>query len=62
MRWKTLEVFKDYAYYYNSFYKSKNYLLEASQVDSILKKYNRDISTIINFGCGTYDRYSKRKL
>lgn len=48
-----MEVFKDYAYYYNSFYKSKNYLLEASQVDSILKKYNRDISTIINFGCGT---------
>lgn len=48
-----MEVFKDYAYYYNSFYKDKNYKAEAIQVDSLLKKYGKNISSIINFGCGT---------
>jgi SAM-dependent methyltransferase len=48
-----MEVFKDYAYYYNTFYKDKDYKAEAIQVDSLLKKYGIDIHKIINFGCGT---------
>lgn len=48
-----MEVFKDYAYYYNAFYKDKDYKAEARQVDYLLKKYGNDIYKIINFGCGT---------
>lgn len=48
-----MEVFKDYAYYYNAFYQDKDYKAEATQVDSMLKKYGKNISRIINFGCGT---------
>lgn len=46
-------VFQDYAYYYNSFYKDKDYTAEAIIVDEILKRYNAQTSKIINFGCGT---------
>ena len=48
-----MEVFKDYAYYYNAFYQDKNYKDEAKQVDSLLKKYGHNVDKIINFGCGT---------
>lgn len=48
-----MEVFKDYAYYYNSFYKDKDYFAEAKTVDRLLKKHNSRVETIINFGCGT---------
>lgn len=48
-----MEVFKDYAYYYNVFYQNKDYKAEALQVDCLLKKYGKDILKIINYGCGT---------
>ena len=48
-----MEVFKDYAYYYNAFYQDKDYKAEALQVDTLLKKYGKNVSTIINYGCGT---------
>lgn len=48
-----MEVFKDYAYYYNSFYKGKDYKSEAATVDKLLIKYGNNIKSIINFGCGT---------
>lgn len=48
-----MEVFQDYAYYYNAFYQDKDYKAEAGTVDKILKKYNSQIRDIINFGCGT---------
>lgn len=48
-----MEVFQDYAYYYNAFYKDKDYDGEAKQVNSILKKYGNSVKDIINFGCGT---------
>lgn len=48
-----MEVFKDYAYYYNAFYRDKDYGAEAVQIDFLLKKYGKDISTVINYGCGT---------
>lgn len=46
-----MEVFQDYAYYYNSFYRDKDY--RAEQIDLLLKRYGKDIKHIINFGCGT---------
>jgi len=48
-----MEVFQDYAYYYNAFYQDKDYKAEALQVESLLKKYGQGISGIINYGCGT---------
>lgn len=48
-----MEVFKDYAYYYNTFYQDKDYRAEAEQIDSLMKKYGKDVSTIVNYGCGT---------
>ncbi len=48
-----MEVFKDYAYYYNAFYQDKDYKAEAEQVDSLLKKYGHNVASIINLGCGT---------
>lgn len=48
-----MQTFKDYAYYYNSFYKDKDYKAEAEIVDKLLKRYNSQIKKIINFGCGT---------
>lgn len=34
-----MEVFQNYAYYYNAFYKDKDYNAEAKQIDALLKKY-----------------------
>ena len=48
-----MEVFQDYAYYYNAFYRDKDYKAEALQVDSLLKNYGTNINKIINYGCGT---------
>lgn len=48
-----MEVFQDYALYYNAFYQDKNYAEEARQIDMLLKKCGVNISHIINYGCGT---------
>lgn len=32
-----MEVFQDYAYYYNAFYQDKDYIAEARQIDKLLK-------------------------
>ncbi len=48
-----MEVFQDYAYYYNAFYQNKDYKTEAQQVNTLLQKYGKNINKIINFGCGT---------
>lgn len=48
-----METFQDYAYYYNAFYKDKDYAKEARQIDEILKKYGKNIHLVINYGCGT---------
>lgn len=52
-KWTSMEIFQDYAYYYNLLYADKNYKNEAMQIDSLLKKYGKGIKKIINFGCGT---------
>lgn len=48
-----MEVFQDYAYYYNAFYQDKDYHTEAKQIDTLLRKYGNNGNCIINFGCGT---------
>ena len=48
-----MEVFGDYAYYYNAFYHDKNYAAESSQVDVLLRRYGSNVKKIINYGCGT---------
>lgn len=50
-----MEVFKDYAYYYNLFYGDKDYANEANQVKKLIGKFGGDkkISSILNMGCGT---------
>lgn len=48
-----MQTFQDYAYYYNAFYKDKDYKSEAETVDKLLKRYGSRINRVINFGCGT---------
>ena len=37
-----MDVFHDYAYFYNVFYLEKDYVSEAKQVDILLKKYGKN--------------------
>lgn len=49
-----MEVFKDYALYYNMFYKNKDYRKEAENVKNLLTRYAvNNIKNILNIGCGT---------
>ena len=48
-----METFQDYAYYYNAFYKDKDYAMEAAQIDELIKRYGSNVHTVINYGCGT---------
>lgn len=49
-----MDVFQDYAYYYNLFYGDKDYRGEAATVDHLLKKYGtKEVRTLLNMGCGT---------
>lgn len=49
-----MEVFKDYAYYYNLFYNDKNYEAEAKQVSKLINDYKIiNVKSILNMGCGT---------
>ncbi len=38
-----MEVFQDYAYYYNAFYKDKDYAAEGRQIDVLVKRYGSGI-------------------
>ena len=48
-----MKNFEDYAYYYNLFYKDKDYKKEALDVDFLLKKHRVSGSNLIIYGCGT---------
>lgn len=48
-----MEVFQDYAYCYNAFYRDKDYKAEARQIDMLLQRYGQNIKKVINYGCGT---------
>lgn len=49
-----METFHDYAYYYNSFYKDKDYKGEAQIIKNFLDNHiGGGIYTILDLGCGT---------
>lgn len=49
-----MEVFKDYANYYDMFYGDKKYDKEAKDISVLLDKYDTiNGNKILNFGCGT---------
>jgi predicted TPR repeat methyltransferase len=45
--------FSKYAKYYDYFNLEKNYLEEATYVDSLIKKFNQGSRSILDIGCGT---------
>lgn len=50
----SVEIFQDYAYYYNLFYGDKNYGKEAETVKYLIEKYaSCPVQNILNIGCGT---------
>ncbi|MCM1126806.1 MAG: class I SAM-dependent methyltransferase [Lachnospiraceae bacterium] len=49
-----MEQFQDYAYYYNAFYKDKDYKKETEMIEMLLKKWGDfPQNCILNLGCGT---------
>ena len=48
-----MNIFNDYAYYYDLFYKDKKYDEEVEYVEKIIKKYFNKAKSILDFGCGT---------
>ena len=48
-----MEVFHDYAYYYNAFYKEKKYKEEAKQIELLLSQFGNGGNKLIDYGCGT---------
>lgn len=54
-----MEVFNDYAYYYNLFYQDKDYRAEAGQIKELLIRYGQGYDqatpnkSILTLGCGT---------
>lgn len=49
-----MEAFKDYAHYYNMFYKDKDYRKEAEDVKNLFDHYAANsIKNVLNIGCGT---------
>ncbi|MBR6255774.1 MAG: methyltransferase domain-containing protein [Lachnospiraceae bacterium] len=48
-----MDVFQDYARFYNALYKEKDYSKEAKEADSIIKKWDPAAKTMIVYGCGT---------
>lgn len=56
-----MDVFKAYAEFYDALYKDKDYMSEAADVSNLLKKWGRNIHSVIVYGCGTgkHDRCLK---
>lgn len=51
---RDMEQFQDYAYYYNAFYKDKDYKKEAEVTEHLFKKWGDEKQHyILNLGCGT---------
>lgn len=49
-----MSIFKDYAKYYNLFYRDKDYAKEVDYVDSLIKRYAKNKKrSILDVGCGT---------
>lgn len=48
-----MEVFDNYAKYYNLLYKDKDYIAEANYILRLIKKFSPNKRTILELGCGT---------
>ena len=48
-----MNVFNNYADYYDLLYKNKNYSSEVEYVDLLIKKYFINAKSILDLGCGT---------
>jgi len=48
-----MNIFENYAEFYDLIYHDKDYHGEANYIDSLIKKYLPMASTILEFGCGT---------
>lgn len=48
-----MNVFNDYANYYNLLYSDKDYASEIKYIDTIIKSQVKTASTLLNIGCGT---------
>ena len=48
-----MNVFGEYAEFYDALYQDKDYMSEARTVDSLLKKYGNNVKSLLVFGCGT---------
>ena len=48
-----MSVFRNYARYYDLFYRSKSYDKEADFVSGILRKFHGEPKSLIELGCGT---------
>lgn len=46
-------VFSEYAHYYDLLYKDKNYSAETEYLDKLIKKFNPNVSSILELGSGT---------
>lgn len=48
-----MTVFGSYSYYYNLFYRDKDYIGEADYVDGLVRRFIPSAVTMLNLGCGT---------
>ncbi len=48
-----MNVFGDYARYYDLLYQNKDYVSEANYIDRLIKIYANSAKTILDLGCGT---------
>lgn len=48
-----MEVFNDYAYYYNLLYANKDYAKEAEDIHKLIQTYKDGAKNILDLGCGT---------
>jgi len=46
-------VFRDYARFYNLFYRSKDYSAETEYIIELFKRHNKSVETLLDLGCGT---------
>lgn len=57
-----MEVFDDYARYYDLLYRDKDYAGESAYIDGLIRHYAGGAKTILNLGCGSgkHDLYLSR--
>jgi len=50
---ENMNVFENYAYYYNLLYQDKDYLKESDYLSFLIKKFKAGCKTVLDLGCGT---------